>query len=249
MDRIRYGGHFYRVQLTRSRAGARAIVPIVMDLLAPRSIVDLGCGVGCWLATFREAGVTELLGIDGSWVPRHLLQIPSEAFREGDVGGELTLTKTPRVDLAMSLEVGEHLEPYQASRLVASLTELSDFVLFSAATPFQGGLGHVNEQWPSYWASLFAQRGYVAMDAIRPLIWSDVSVPVWYRQNCILYVARTALYKHPPLRSLSAEYPVEYLDRVHPELFRSMVGKKVSATVRTFSQGLRVLRALRKVEK
>ena len=54
--------------------------------------------------------------------------------------------------------------------------------------PYQGGTGHVNEQWPNYWIEQFAQRGYIAVDYIRKRIWDDEAIPWWYRQNILLFV-------------------------------------------------------------
>jgi hypothetical protein len=103
----------------------------------------------------------------------------------------------------MSLEVAEHLPVERASGFVADLVRLAPAVLFSAAIPAQGGIDHVNERWQSWWADHFAIHGYAARDVIRPLIWDDDRVAVWYRQNTILYVR-------------DAEPTNTILDVVHP---------------------------------
>jgi hypothetical protein len=36
---------------------------------------------------------------------------------------------------------------------------MEEVVLFSAAIPFQGGVGHINEQWPDYWVKYFSKTG------------------------------------------------------------------------------------------
>ena len=97
---------------------------------------------------------------------------------------------TRRYDLAISIEVAEHIEPGNAEEFVRLLTGLSDTVLFSAAIPGQGGTGHVNEQWPEYWAALFRASGYGAMDCLRTKIWDDAQIPFWYRQNCLIFAAQ-----------------------------------------------------------
>jgi hypothetical protein len=117
--------------------------------------------------------------------------------------------------LAISLEVGEHLPDDRAEAYVDSLVSLSDFVLFSAAIPWQLGIGHVNEQWPEYWQALFAERGYRVLDVIRGQIWNDRYVPIWYRQNLLLYVQEDRI---GDLRLDSTE-PTLPLSWVHPEVF------------------------------
>ena len=87
----------------------------------------------------------------------------------------------------MSLEVAEHLPLESAETFVDSLTKHGNFIFFSAAAPFQTGTGHVNENWCEYWAALFAAKGFEPLDIIRDQIWSDESVPYWYRQNARLF--------------------------------------------------------------
>ena len=120
-------------------------------------------------------------------------------------------------DLAMSLEVAEHLPPKSAEGFIAGLTKLAPVVLFSAAIPFQGGTNHVNEQWPQYWADLFARHGFDAIDCIRSEVWDNEEVEWWYAQNTILYANEAGLKAHPNLRKfnssigLSVVHPRQYL--------------------------------------
>ena len=116
----------------------------------------------------------------------------------------------------MSLEVAEHLPAEIAPAFVASMVAHGNAVLFSAAIPFQGGAGHVNERWPSYWADLFLVHGFVPVDVVRPAVWADEQVAFWYAQNTVLYVDRN----HPRVdalrdRDAHGEHP---LDVVHPAL-------------------------------
>src|SRR5262249_58853947 len=114
---------------------------------------------------------------------------------------------------ATCLEVGEHLDERAAPTLVASLVAHASAVVFSAAIPKQGGAGHVNERWPSYWAELFAARGYRAIDLIRPLVWNDDRVAFWYAQNIVLYVDQS---RPDPAGVASVDVP---MDLVHPGLY------------------------------
>ena len=96
-----------------------------------------------------------------------------------------------RFDLALCLEVAEHLPASSAPVLIESLVSAAPVVLFSAAVPEQGGVHHINEQWPSYWEKLFAERGLRKFDVIRPLIWNNCSIQPWYRQNLYLFTSRS----------------------------------------------------------
>ena len=181
-----YNENFYTDQQDGSVASAKIILPLVLDILPPvKSVVDFGCGVGSWLSVLREHGVTEIQGIDGDWVQTEMLKIPAQNFRQIDLDKAIVLDK--KYDLAMSLEVAEHLCPEAAADFVKSICNASDFILFSAAIPGQGGTGHINEQRHSYWIALFAENGYTMFDAIRPQIWHNDSIEVCYRQNALLF--------------------------------------------------------------
>src|SRR3989442_1063339 len=146
---------FFDRQRSGSRRSAEVIVPIIEQLVAPRSVVDVGCGVGTWLGEWTRRGIADVLGVDGEYVDRAALAVQPELFMAKDLARPLGVGR--RFELAMSLEVAEHLPPHAADLFVAELIGLSDCILFSAAIPSQGGVGHLNEQWQSYWAAKFVE--------------------------------------------------------------------------------------------
>ena len=100
-----YTKNFFNNQKDGSLASARVVAPIVLDLIAPKSVVDIGCGVGTWLSVFREHGVS-ITGVDGAWIQPDQLQIPKEHFIAKDLAN---LDGIPlRADIAVCLEVAEH---------------------------------------------------------------------------------------------------------------------------------------------
>jgi precorrin-6x reductase len=78
----------------------------------------------------------------------------------------------------------------------------------------QGGVHHVNEQWPDYWAALFAKRGYQLVDALRARLWNNAQVDWWYLQNAFLYVGTARLAEYP---ALAAQPSMLELRVVHPQ--------------------------------
>lgn len=181
------------------------------------SVVDVGCGTGEFLAVFQKLGVSKILGIDGKYVDHDLLSIPQENFRAVDLSHPFTLEET--YDLAICLEVAEHLTSKRASDFVRDLTLLAPVILFSAAIPFQRGDHHVNEQWPEYWAKLFRERGYVAVDALRKRIWDNHQIQVWYRQNAIFFCTEQFLADHEIFAQEFAATSPEMLSIVHPQVY------------------------------
>ena len=183
------------------------MIPLVNELVRPTSVLDVGCATGTWLAEWGSAGVADVTGVDGDYVDRATLRLPVDRFVPADLQQPLSLGRT--FDLVQTLEVAEHLDEACADTFVDSLARHGDTILFSAAIPGQGGPHHVNEQWPSYWAAKFARAGYTAYDVIRPRIWTDSRVVVWYRQNILLFARGRAFGDAPPP-----------LDLVHPEIWR-----------------------------
>lgn len=135
-----YSKEFYKSHIAGSRRSAEAIVPLVLALLKPQRVIDVGCGLGTWLSVFEEFGVKDVFGIDGDHVGRSMLQIPLERFAAFDLKKPIQIDR--RFDLVVSLEVAEHLPEECAKPFIKTLTTLGLVVLFSAAIPFQGGTGH-----------------------------------------------------------------------------------------------------------
>jgi len=217
-----YSASFYAEMSGGSQASARYVVPLIQDMFSPRSVVDVGCGIGDWLAEFRRAGVVDIAGLDGPWVPDHQLLIPPQALTRVDLAQPFKLDR--RFDLAMCVEVAEHIAQERARDFVASLTALAPIIMFSAAIPGQTGTNHVNEQWPSYWAKLFAERDYSLLDCLRPQLWTVAEVEYWYVQNLMVFTNQDAARKLSRRGDIPAGPPAGMLDLVHPRAFQAMQG-------------------------
>ncbi len=209
-----YTKAFYEGNQLRSFSSAKKVLPIVNNLLHPSSVIDIGCGVGYWLKVWKDdLQVPIVRGYEGPYVEKQTLQVSKAEICFHDL--KLPIQNEIIYDLAMSLEVAEHLPDNKADLFVTTLTGLSDVVLFSAAIPGQEGAHHINEQTPDYWAEKFESKGYFPFDLIRPLIWNDKDVDSWYQQNILLYVKINT----PFYNTISATYPVakkEDLLRIHP---------------------------------
>ncbi len=211
-----YDTVFYREHQDGSRRSASIILPMLFEILRPSRVVDVGCGVGSWLSVARSLGA-EIIGLDGDYVDRKLLEIPTECFIPADLTKPFPLNE--RFDLALCLEVGEHLPASSAETLVRSLTSLSEAVAFSAAIPMQGGSNHVNEQWQSYWVALFAKCGYEPVDFIRSRVWSNEGVEDFYAQNLILYCSESLLRQNAAVNEKYESSPRRMFDLVHPKRY------------------------------
>jgi hypothetical protein len=210
-----YSAAFYSNRHRSTVYAARTVLSFVLaDHPNLKSAVDVGCGVGSWLSILGESGITDILGLDGPWVDKALLEIPPEKFRAIDFNKGEVPQIDRRFDLAICLEVAEHILPQKGREFVEYLVSLSDNVLFSAAIPGQGGVGHVNEQWPQFWIAMFQSFNYELRDQIRSRIWNDHDIPVWYRQN-VMFFSRAC--QTPAIRQGNLD--LGGLPIVHPELF------------------------------
>lgn len=217
-----YTEDFYEFNRENSKQSAEEIVPLVLELIPCNRVIDVGCGDGTWLKVFEEKGVEEILGIDGDYVDENTLVISKQKFISFDLRKPLQINR--QFDLVLSLEVAEHLPTESAEIFVNSLTNLGSVILFSAAIPFQGGVNHVNEQWPDYWAKLFQKKGYMVVDCIRKKVWHNKNVYCCYAQNIFIFAEQNYLENNASLKkelinqdNTSASF--SELSVVHPELY------------------------------
>lgn len=208
---------YFRGNARNAASAARQVLPLLFDLYAPTAVVDIGCGAGAWLAAAESLGATVLRGYDGPWANPVEYTSPDIDFVPVDLEtADIELDR--RFDLAICLEVAESLPESRADAVVDMVTAASDVVLFSAATPGQGGPKHIHEMPVSYWAGKFVDRGYDAFDAIRPAVWANDEVGWWYRQNTLLYL-RSGSATIDTARLEAMVRPL--LDVVHPTMYRA----------------------------
>jgi SAM-dependent methyltransferase len=191
-----YDAAFYRYLSEGASQSAAAVLPILLRLFPVGSVVDFGCGQGAWLSVWKTLGVTRVRGLDGDYVDRRALLIDREEFAPADLSRPVDLGET--FDLVQSLEVAEHVPAPAAETFVDNLVRHGRRVLFSAAVPGQIGVEHVNERPYAYWRELFARRGYVMLDVVRPAVLQHKSVEWWYRYNTFLFVEESTLAALPP---------------------------------------------------
>jgi len=199
-----------------SLRSAQVVVPIVLGLVKAQSVIDVGCGSGAWLRAFKENGVKTVRGIDGAQYSELLID-PSEFDK---VNLEQPFKMERQYDLAVSLEVAEHLPSRKSRNFVACLTALAPVILFSAAIPGQRGTHHMNEQWPTYWQALFQEHGYRRLDRIRPHILNHSQVEWWYRQNIYLFASQQGIGRSPVLQGEDA---FDNLELTHPAVFERLL--------------------------
>jgi SAM-dependent methyltransferase len=199
--------------------GPRKAVRSIFQSRMPGSVLDVGCGTGTWLSALAELGVKDIFGIDGVDIPESALLFPIERFRKVDLTVPWALGR--KFDVALCLEVAEHLDETSSALLIGCLAHHADTVVFSAACPGQPGQHHVNCRWPGYWQALFNDQGFTCSDAVRWQMWSDPGIDVWYRQNMFIATRNgVEAGKEPRLRAV-----------IHPEFLDAFVAEGASVAV------------------
>ena len=181
-----YTDGFYRPRNSQTEYAANHVISVLLErFLEINSAIDIGCGVGTWLKVFKEKTGGNVLGVEGSWLDNSLLEIKEDEFFERDLKEPFYFEN--KFDLAISLEVAEHLPNEVSDQFVHCLSNLADVILFSAAIPGQKGTHHINCQWQTFWVKKFSENGFVLLDFIRPRIWNDVNIPIHYKQNILVF--------------------------------------------------------------
>jgi SAM-dependent methyltransferase len=177
---------------------ALEVSPVMVDAVlrrfpSARSVADIGSGTGPYTNEFRKRGLS-CTGFEYSPKARAIatqrLGLQLEPF-------DLSLDGTwPRsgYDLAVCIEVAEHVPANLGDRLVSVCARAAPHIVFTAAAPGQGGQGHVNEQPKEYWIERFARHGRVwnesATEALARDLERELPRGLHLARNILVFEAR-----------------------------------------------------------
>ncbi|MEE3715174.1 methyltransferase domain-containing protein [Tumidithrix elongata RA019] len=196
-DAITYTSDYFQSGIFKTDYQTFALA--IMKIYSPKTLVELGCGPGHLSRELAKLGV-QVTAIDGHSQPDFSnLSVEFYSLNLNDPSAILKLLTGKYFDLAISVEVAEHLQPGTSPNLVNWLTQLAPIVVFSAAVPEQGGHGHINLRTRDYWNNLFAQKHFVIADRIREKLRDTDNIAPWYRFNVTDYVS----VDHPLVPELS----------------------------------------------
>jgi len=183
MARFIYGRDFFREVEDGSATSAAAAVPIILETFPSQKVLDIGSGEGAWPAEFARFGC-EVLAVDGEYVDRERLRVPPNDFLGLDLRLPLPQTVVNwGADLVVCLEVAEHLPADRGPSFIKDLCNSSHRIVFSAATPGQGGHGHINERPHTYWKELFENEGFTVSTELQGRFAQSPSIAWWYSKN------------------------------------------------------------------
>ncbi len=234
-----YNTKFYSSINAGSLRSAEECIAELSKQVSFNSVVDVGAGSGAWssvLSNFSDGVVS----IDGEYAASNFSSLietrDNVSFYPRNLNQKNSLEFDREFDLAISLEVAEHLDSERAESFVSELTKLAPIVVFSAALPYQGGTGHVNENWLEYWIDLFEQRGFYCYDYLRKKLWHNVDVEWWYKQNMLLFSNEAGLERIGEAMKMAEVKSGDIVSVIHPEMYLWAVHRANSELKRTLGQ-------------
>lgn len=170
-----------------------AMANTLVGMFKVESCVDFGCGPGEIIRAMACRGVS-VFGIDGSDdadAAGVMLTGRVVGMVKADLRQPLTWNNYRR-DLVLCLETAEHIEAEYADQLVENVTQaVGRWLVWSAATPGQGGTGHVNEQPTEYWRAKIEAKGLRYAEGfsavLRSLFAADAPQQPWYGSTTMIF--------------------------------------------------------------
>jgi SAM-dependent methyltransferase len=149
---------------------------------APESVLDIGCGLGAYLALFQEQGTATVRGIDG-FSDTDAVLCP-RAYSQHDLRSPLDLGRT--FDVVLCVEVIEHLEAEHETTLLDTIRRHARTrIMFSAAQPGQPGRHHVNCRPIGHWLTRWRLVGWEP-DIPDTVAARSLATYIWFRRNLLI---------------------------------------------------------------
>jgi SAM-dependent methyltransferase len=156
---LTYNPWLFRHFHERAVANAPGVIRAI-DAVFPHRVrlLDVGAGSGAFAAEAQRRG-KHVVACEHSRAGRKMAGRQGVRCHPFDLERDPPVALSGSFDLALCLEVAEHLPEHLGVRLVRFLSVAAPVVVFSAAQPGQGGTGHVNERPKAHWIDAFASAG------------------------------------------------------------------------------------------
>jgi 2-polyprenyl-3-methyl-5-hydroxy-6-metoxy-1,4-benzoquinol methylase len=183
-------GFDYDLMWCEEKPFADRLAVWIKDALKPSRVVDLGCGPGMYVAALREVGIKDTYGYD-----------IDQRIADRDADGlhcRSFLDLYDPADVTMCIEVAEHIPAANEINVVEAVsrnTRPGGTLIWSAAHPGQGGVGHINCQPKEHWEGLLSRakmrRDFKREDDMLRWIKSGYHMG-WFRLNAMTFVRALA---------------------------------------------------------
>ncbi len=180
-------------------------------------VAQFACREGVWLAAAKALGTQRVMGVDTKDALESVTCLEPGEFQDIDLAN-VKVALPRKADLLICVEYAHLLNAERAKTMIEDMCASADTILFSSGAPYQVHNQELNLRWPSYWAKLFYEHGFVPDLKLREMIWSDPGIDPLFRQNCVLYTQAAKLPRKRP--------DFLKLDVVHPGIYESMQAKQ-----------------------
>lgn len=181
-----YDETFYEEPHQKKAQSAAIVAEIILRNLTFKNVFDIGCGIGLFISEMAKKGV-EAIGCDYS-ESAIANSCTNVTIFKADASKRIVVNR--KFDLVICFEVAEHLADKHSNQLVDSCVRHSDSVLFTAAPPGQGGVGHINEQPYEYWIQKFENSGFMHDNELSMKLQSEMrtqNVVSWLADNIMFF--------------------------------------------------------------
>lgn len=128
---------------------AKRLALWIAQVLEPVSVLDIGCGPGMHVRELNALNVNAK-GIDSD--PR--------VVGLSNLNQVSVFDNKDSADLVLCLEMAEHIDAQYQVDIVKAVSKATErYLIWTAAVPGQGGVGHINCRPVHFWETLFAEQG------------------------------------------------------------------------------------------
>jgi glycosyltransferase involved in cell wall biosynthesis len=163
---------------------ANRLAAWVKQKLNPSSLLDIGCGPGHFVDSFRDCGI-DAKGIDVDDRVHGKEHLTYQSLF--DITNE-------SADVVVCMEVAEHIEQALEDEVVAKVVStVGKTLIWTAAAIGQGGIGHINCKNKNDWAEKLTNAGLVRNTTKEQQLITDMKKGIhmgWFTNN-LLYYERT----------------------------------------------------------
>ena len=156
----------------------------IIEIFSPKTVLDAGCATGYLVSALRDRGV-EAWGFDiSSYAISSAKEEIQPYLNVQSLTDPLPSHFPNRFDLAVTIEVLEHMFPEEGSEAIAKLCSYSDTVIFSSTPSDINNRTHVNVQQSEYWAKEFSKNSFFR-NLMQPMDFISPQAMLFHKKDCV----------------------------------------------------------------